>query len=149
MAQSRPTFVCLLVLLAGALAFGAAHRAHACPQGMSDSAHLPCCDGMDQPAMDPPGIQHLHDARFDCATARSHPRDCAGSGHCICGQPVRVAQVSAGEVRLASPAPATVLLWPGQSIAAARIPPPQSPPEAGSADPPGRHTYLATLRLRI
>src|SRR6185312_6285070 len=146
MAQSRPTFLCLLVLLAGALAFGAAHRAHACPQGMSDSAHLPCCDGMDQPATDPPGIQHSHDARFDCATARM---GCASSGHCICGQRVRVAQVSAREVRLASPAPATVLVWPGPPIAAGRISPPRAPPEVGSADPPGRHTYLATLRLRI
>src|SRR5579863_9686616 len=148
MARSRSNFLYLLVLFAAALAFGAAHRAQACPQGMSASTHLPCCDGMGQ-AMDPPGIQHPLNARFDCATARDHPQSCASTGHWVCGQPSRIAQVTAREVRFGSLAPSAVLVWPGPRISAGGIPRPRGPPETGSAGPPGRHTYLATLRLRI
>jgi hypothetical protein len=148
MAQSRSNFVYLLVLLAAALAFGAAHRAQACPQGMSGSEHLPCCDGMDQPAMDPPGIQHSLSAPFDCATARGRPQGCTSMGHCVCSQPGRVAQVTARETRAAILAPSPVLMWPEQPVAG-RVPSTRGPPDEGSADPPGRHAYLATLRLRI
>src|SRR6185312_14674771 len=148
MARSRSNFFYLLVLFAAALAFGLAHRAQACPQGMSASTHPPCCDGMDQ-AMDPPGIRHSLNARFDCGTTRGHTQGCASAGHCVCGQPLRVAQVTAREVRPASLAPSAVLVWPGPPVAAGRAPPPRGPPDTGSAGPPGRHTYLATLRLRI
>ncbi|MHB8812958.1 MAG: hypothetical protein ACYDAE_06790 [Steroidobacteraceae bacterium] len=61
---------------------------------MSTAKHLPCCDGMD-PAMDPQGIQHSLNERFDCATMRDHPQGCASAGHCVCGQPLRVVQVTA------------------------------------------------------
>src|SRR6185437_2577109 len=139
MARSRSNFLYLLALFAAALAFGAAHRAQACPQGMSAAKHLPCCDGMD-----PPGMQHSLNARFDCATTRDHLQDCASAGHCVCGQPLRVVQVTAREVRLAGPAPSAVLVWPALPITAGGIPRPRGPPDTGSAGPPGRHTYLAT-----
>src|SRR6185312_7169020 len=146
MAKSRSNFVYVLTLFAAALAFGVAHRAHACPEGMSDSAHLPCCDGMDRPPMDSPGIQHSVARYFDCAMARSCPQSCTSSGHCVCGQPWRVAQVIAREVHPASHLPLAVLAWPEPPVSEDRIPPPQGPPDEGAADPPCRHTYLATRR---
>src|SRR6185437_11545277 len=136
---------CLLVLLAAALALGATHRAQACPQGMSDSSHLSCCDGMDQPAMHQPATPHSLDTGIDSRSRLG----CASAGHCICRQPLRLAQVTAREVRPAILAPSPLLVWPASLIASGRTPPPRGPPFTGSSDSPGRHTYLATLRLRI
>src|SRR5487761_132585 len=144
MAQSRSKFLCLLILLAAAAALGAAHRAQACPQGMSGSEHRSCCDGMDPAAMPAPSVQY---APHDCATTFGRVRGCASTGHCRCGQAVRV-QATAREVRPFVLAPSPLPVWPGPPVAAGRIPPSQGPP-TGFADPAARHTYLATLRLRI
>lgn len=149
MAQSRSNSVYLLILLAAILAFGATHRAQACPQGMADSEHRSCCDGMGQAAMDEPGIQHQVVARFDCPMVRGRFLCCSSAGHCTCAQSVHAAQVTAREVRPAILAPSPLPVWPGSPISEGRIPLPQGPPDTGSADPPGRHAYLATLRLRI
>ena len=145
MAQSRSNFLCLLVLLAAVVGLGATHRAQACSQGMSGSEHRSCCDGMDSAAMPAPNVQHaLHDG----ATAFGRFRGCAGTGHCNCGQPVHV-QATAREVRPVILTPSLLPVWPGPRIAVGRIPPSQGPPDSGFADLPARHTYLATLRLRI
>ena len=149
MAQSRSNSLYLLLVLAAVLAFGATHRAQACPDATSGADRPSCCDGMDQPAMDPPGIQHSLDAGFDCATARGLLENCLSQGHCLCGQSAHVAQVTAREVRPASLAPSAMLVWLGPPITVGLTPPPQGPPDTGPADPPARHTYLATLRLRI
>ena len=99
--------------------------------------------------MEQPGVQHAVHAHFGSATVLRHFQGCTRSGHCTCGQPVRAIQVTAREIRPAILAPSSLLVWPEPPIAAGRIPPPQGPPDTGFADPPGRHTYLATLRLRI
>lgn len=147
MARSRHNLIYLVALLAALLALGAAHRAAACPYGMSGSA--PCCDGMDQSATPQPPVQHAMHAHMDYAVAPERLYGCAASGHCTCGQPLRVMQVSPREIRPAIPPLSPILVWPGSPVAAGRIPPPQGPPEARSSGPPGRYAYLATLRLRI
>lgn len=147
MARSRHNLIYLAVLLAAVLALGAVHGAAACPYGMSGSA--PCCDGMDQTAMPQTPAQHALHAHVDYAMAPKRLYGCAASGHCTCGQPLRVMQGLPREIRPAVSSLSPILVWPGSPVAAGRIPPPQGPPEAGVPDPPGRHTYLATLRLRI
>lgn len=147
MARSRFNFICLLVLLVAVLGLGAMHRAVACPYGMSGAA--PCCDGMDRAAMQQPPVQHALHASIDCAMAPGHPRGCAAAGHCTCGQPLQVMHGSPREIRPAVPSLSPILAWPGPSVAAGRIPPPQGPREVSVPDLPARHTYLATLRLRL
>ena len=147
MARSRHNLIYLAVLLAAVLALGAVHGAAACPYGMSGSA--PCCDGMDQTAMPQTPAQHALHVHVDYAMAPKRLYGCAASGHCTCGQPLRVMQGLPREIRPAVSSLSPILVWPGSPVAAGRIPPPQGPPEAGVPDPPGRHAYLATLRLRI
>src|SRR5487761_605227 len=149
MAQPRSNLFCLLVLLAAVVSFGASHRALAGAHAASGPEDRPCCDGRDQAAMDRPTVHHSFHGHFDCAMAHGAFHGCTSAGHCTCSQPVRAVQMTAREIRPALLAPAPLLLSPGPPIAAGRIPPPQGPPDTGFADPPGRHTYLATLRLRI
>lgn len=149
MARSRPNFILLLALLAVALALGATHRAVACPHGGSGSEHMPCCDGMDGAAMHEPAVHHSFQAHFESGMPPGQFSGCTTSGHCTCGQLVRAVQVTVREFRPAFLARSPVPVWPGPPVAAGRMPPPQGPPDTGFADPPGRHTYLVSLRLRI
>ena len=144
MARTRPNVVWLLILLAAAMGLGASHRAQACPMGMSGSAHPSCCEGMDRAATTPRPAQSLQSR----VTALAF-RDCASTGHCCCSQPLSAVQAMAREVRPASLAPAALSIWPGPAVASGRALPAQGPPDTDFADPGGRHTYLATLRLRF
>lgn len=148
MARSRFNIICLAVLLAVALALGVAHRAIACPHGDSDAAS--CCDGMDQAAIGEPGVQHAPQTQLDAAMAPGclHT-SCLAAGHCSCGQPVSVVLVTARADRSTALPSSAVPVWPGSLLAAGRIPPARGPPDTGVPVPAGRHTYLATLRLRI
>lgn len=149
MTWSRSNYFGFLILLAAALALGATHRAVACPQASSGAIHRPCCDGMNQAAMEQPGAQHSVDAHILCEMALGRLNGCTAAGHCACGQPVSAVQVTPRDDRPAILSPPPLPIWPGSPVAAGLTPPPQGPPETGFADPPGRHTYLATLRLRI
>lgn len=149
MTRSRSNFLGLLILLAATLALGATHRAMACPQGASGAEHRPCCDGMTQAAMELPGAQHWVEAHILCDVALGRLNGCPAAGHCVCGQPVSAIQATARYDQPAILAPPPLPVWPGPPVAVGLIPPPQGPPDTSLADPPGRHTYLATLRLRI
>lgn len=149
MARSRSNYLSLLILLVAALAFGATHRAMACPLAASGSEHRPCCDGMNQVAMEQPSVQHSVDVHVLCEMALGRLNGYTAAGHCACGQPVSTAQVTPRDDRLAILGPPPLPVWQGPPVAADLTSPPQGPPDTGFGDPPGRHTYLATLRLRI
>lgn len=149
MARSRSNYFGLLILLVGALTFSATHRAMACPQGAPGSEHPPCCDGMNQAAMGQPAAQHSIDALARCEMVLGRLGSCTTAGHCACGQPPPAVQVTPRDDRPAILGPSPLPVWQGPPIAAGLTPPPQGPPDTGFGDPPGRHTYLATLRLRI
>lgn len=149
MTRSRSNFFGFLILLLGILAFGASHRAVACPQAASRSEHLPCCDGMNQSGMEQPGAQHSIDAHVLCEMALGRLSGCTAAGHCACGQLAAAIHTASHDDRVTILPPPPLPAWLGPPVEAGLIPPPQGPPGAGSADQPGRHTYLATLRLRI
>lgn len=138
MARNRSNFVWLLILVAAAMGLTASHRAEACPLRMSDSARPSCCDTM----AEAPAAAHS----LQLCAAMLGFRGCAGAGHCCCGQPLPAVQAMARDVRLATLTPAA-LAWPG--VVMGRTLPAQGPPDTGFADPGGRETYLATLRLRF
>lgn len=149
MARPRSNYFGLLILLVAGLAFGATHRAMACPQAASGSEHRPCCDSMNQAAMEQPGAQHSADTHVLCEMVLSRLNGCTAAGHCVCGQPVSAVQVTRRDDRPAIIAPPPVLARPEPPVAAGLNQPPRGPPDARFTDPPGRHTYLATRRLRI
>lgn len=144
MVRLRSNFVCLLILLVGAIALTASDRAQACPLGMSGSAHRSCCDGMDRAVTAPPVVHLLH----QCPSVLGF-RGRESTGHCCCSQPLHAVQASAREVRPAILDPSALPVWLGPPVAVGRIRPARGPPDTGFADPAARHTYLATLRLRI
>lgn len=149
MAWTRSNYFGLLILLAAALALGAGHRAVACPRAASGSEHRPCCDGMGRVTMEQQGAQRSINACVLCETALGCLNGCTAAGHCACHQPAPAMQATPHDGRQSVLAPLLLPAWTGPPVAAALIPPPQGPPDAGLIDRPGRQTYLATLRLRI
>jgi hypothetical protein len=122
-----------------AVVLGHAQLASACARKAAASQRMPCC---------PTSGQQLAELGGGCAGAAACLSDCAAVIHCACDQPEQTARASAPErsgdgIHLLAP------VSPEPPVAAHQKPPPQGPPVIPLAALTGRHTYLATLRLRI
>lgn len=120
-----------------AVSLGHAPFALACTPGSHGG---PCC---------PVSGQHSSGTQGGCAGAAICLSDCAATIHCACDQLAPAGRVSAREIPSSQGVPLLAPAWPEPPVLAHQKAPPQGPPGAMLAVPTGRHTYLATLRLRI
>jgi hypothetical protein len=135
----------LMALLLAVTAVSNAGFASACAQTPANSGGGPCCPMQGHPSPDEPkGCAGVIGRSADCAAV-----DCALI-HCGCFQAASVVQATPFlKTRGGPTAPPLVLVWSIPPVRAHLIPPPSGPPSDFSGLPAGRHTYLATLRLRI
>lgn len=131
--QMRRAATVLLVVLS----LGHAQFTLACAPAITG---MPCC-----PASGPQSLG----VQSDCTGAATCLLHCAASLHCACDRSVQTATVSAREIPSSQGVPLLAPVWPEPPVLAHQKPPPQGPPSTMLAVPTGRHTYLATLRLRI
>lgn len=134
----------LLVLLIAAVIIGPIGIASACAQSSAAPQGEPCC---------PMQGQHAPEAPNHCPSTTAHSSQQAiGCAllQCGCSQSTPLVHARAIERRSK---PAVILLstvFSAPPVAAYLIPPPSGPPPMASLGLSlGRHTYLATLRLRI
>jgi len=123
-----------------AVVLGHAQLALACAQKVAASQRMPCC---------PTSGQQLPQLGGGCAGAAACLSDCAAAIQCAYDQPEQTARASAPETRSGHGIHFLAPVWPEPPVAAHQKPPPQGPPVVPLAALTGRHTYLATLRLRI
>jgi hypothetical protein len=134
--QMRRGVAVLLV----AVVVGHAPLAAACVQKSAPPQGMPCC---------PMAGQQSPDLQGGCAGAAVCLSDCATSLHGACDQPGQTARASAREIPGGEGVYLLAPIWPAPPVAEHQKPPPQGPPFILLAALTGRHTYLATLRLRI
>lgn len=122
----------IAALLLATLAIGHAQIASACLTAATFCD--PCCQ--------------MTSGHSPCAKDCPNSTDCVTGAQCTCAQPAHIAEVSALDSRDHAPQ-APPLVWVASLVTNHLIPPPQGLPPAPLIAPLGRHTYLATLRLRI
>lgn len=105
------------------------------------SAGMPCC---------PMSGQNSTRAEGSSACATGCPFDCAATPQVAYGQAAQPTHAVALETNSDQGVHLLAPVWPESPVAAHLRPPPQGPPPVTLlAALVGRHTYLATLRLRI
>lgn len=134
--QIRRAATVLLV----ALVLGHAQFALACTRTSWASKGMPCC---------PMSGQNSTGAEGSCAGATVCVFDCAATLQAAYDQAGQTARAVAPEIHNGQGVHLLAPVWPEPPVAAHQKPPPQGPPITLLAALTGRHTYLATLRLRI
>jgi hypothetical protein len=129
-------------LLLAVAAMGHAQLVLACASTASGAQRGPCC---------PPEIQQPAGAdNSGCEKAASErTSDCAAVFDLVPAQPTVADHLSAQDAGDSLDVQLAPLAWPTPPVTAHLRPPPLGPPVSAAATLPGKHTYLATLRLRI
>lgn len=129
-------------LLLAIAAMGHAQLVLACTSTSSGSQRGPCC---------PPEIQQPAGAdNTGCEKAASErTSDCAAVFDLVPAQPAVADHLGAPDAGDSLDIQLPPLAWPAPPVTAHLKPPPIGPPVSAAATLPGKHTYLATLRLRI